>query len=196
MTTTTSPTTNTSTTMDNEAFTAASLTAARRRASLKFIFSPNNTRPQPSTTNKIILDYLLYLSIQSRLKQSQLEVLELSTPLLQEKDQDAIQLRKERWLTTAKKAEQDKNAVESIVTGKKKRYILLLFKKMKRTNIDKVKKKKRMWMIYQSLPLFIIILVILFYIYYFIKVSYQAIEIKNLLFKWIDNLNSDYIYVN
>ncbi|KAI9302394.1 hypothetical protein BJ944DRAFT_269999 [Cunninghamella echinulata] len=117
MTTTTSPTTNTSTTMDNEAFTAASLTAARRRASLKFIFSPNNTRPQPSTTNKIILDYLLYLSIQSRLKQSQLEVLELSTPLLQEKDQDAIQLRKERWLTTAKKAEQDKNAVESIVTG-------------------------------------------------------------------------------
>ncbi|KAI8068239.1 hypothetical protein BC940DRAFT_332995 [Gongronella butleri] len=90
---------------------------SNRRASLRFIFSPvQHTKPPPSTTNKIILDYLLWLSIQSRLKQAQVELLELATPL-QKKDTDAIQIRKERWLATANKAEQDKNAVEAIVAG-------------------------------------------------------------------------------
>ncbi|KAI8334767.1 hypothetical protein BC941DRAFT_432119 [Chlamydoabsidia padenii] len=96
---------------------AAAAATTTRRASLKFIFAPvSNNMPPPSTTNKIILDYLLYLSIQSRLKQAQIELLELATPL-QDKDNDAIQVRQERWVATATKAEQDKNAVESIVTG-------------------------------------------------------------------------------
>ncbi|OBZ81551.1 hypothetical protein A0J61_10400 [Choanephora cucurbitarum] len=70
------------------------------------------------STNKIILDYLLYLSIQSRLKQARVELLELSLPLPQsKKEEDAIQKRKQRWEDTASKAEKDKNAVESIVAG-------------------------------------------------------------------------------
>lgn len=92
----------------------------------KFIFSPNeqksnnvtatNTKSDSSqSTNKIILDYLLYLSIQSRLKQARVELLELSLPLPQQ--DDSIELRKQRWIDTASKAEQDKNAVESIVAG-------------------------------------------------------------------------------
>ncbi|KAI8083151.1 uncharacterized protein BX664DRAFT_339918 [Halteromyces radiatus] len=94
-----------------------SSTTTTRRPSLKFIFAPvQHNVPPPSTTNKIILDYLLYLSIQSRLKQAQIELLELTSPL-QDKDKDAIQVRKQRWVATATKAEQDKNAVESIVAG-------------------------------------------------------------------------------
>lgn len=88
----------------------------------KFIFSPNEQKSNNVTstsdsqsTNKIILDYLLYLSIQSRLKQARVELLELSLPLPQE--DDTIQVRKQRWIDTASKAEQDKNAVESIVAG-------------------------------------------------------------------------------
>lgn len=77
----------------------------------------NSTTPSQST-NKIILDYLLYLSIQSRLKQARVELLELSSPLPQSKEDDnTIKLRKQRWVDTASKAEQDKNAVESIVAG-------------------------------------------------------------------------------
>ncbi|CAO3598098.1 unnamed protein product [Absidia cylindrospora] len=112
------PTTTTTTTAETAAAAAAAAAAnTTRRASLKFIFAPvQHNMPPPSTTNKIILDYLLYLSIQSRLKQAQIELLELATPL-QEKDNDAIQVRKQRWVATATKAEQDKNAVESIVTG-------------------------------------------------------------------------------
>lgn len=101
----------------------------------KFIFSPATPNEQQqknvtkteqkktaaqSTTNKIILDYLLYLSIQSRLKQARVELLELSSPLPQSKEEiSTIEKRKQRWTDTASKAEQDKNAVESIVAGKK-----------------------------------------------------------------------------
>ncbi|KAI9253580.1 hypothetical protein BY458DRAFT_521898 [Sporodiniella umbellata] len=67
------------------------------------------------STNKIILDYLLYLSIQSRLKQASIELLELSSPL--PKEQEILKERKKRWIESANKAEQDKNAVESIVKG-------------------------------------------------------------------------------
>lgn len=92
----------------------------------KFIFSPNdqkNVTTSPASTsqstNKIILDYLLFLSIQSRLKQARVELLELSTPLPQSKeDNTTVEIRKQRWEDTASKAEQDKNAVESIVAGK------------------------------------------------------------------------------
>ncbi|KAI8369560.1 uncharacterized protein BYT42DRAFT_607934 [Radiomyces spectabilis] len=68
-----------------------------RRRSLNFIFSPLNQRlpPTTSSTNNIILDYLLHLSIQSRLSK------------LSEKD------RHTRW-SDLTKAEQ---AVESIVAG-------------------------------------------------------------------------------
>ncbi|ORX46505.1 hypothetical protein DM01DRAFT_1339506 [Hesseltinella vesiculosa] len=90
---------------------------SERRASLRFLFSPvQHAKPPPSTTNKIILDYLLYLSTQSRLKQAQVELQELAAPL-EKKDTDAIQIRKKRWLATSNKAEQDKNAVEAIVAG-------------------------------------------------------------------------------
>jgi hypothetical protein len=99
----------------------------------KFIFSPNeqksnnvNTSADKTTTassqstNKIILDYLLYLSIQSRLKQGRVELLELSSPLPQSKEEEnTVEIRKKRWIDTASKAEQDKNAVESIVAGRK-----------------------------------------------------------------------------
>ncbi|KAG1468991.1 hypothetical protein G6F56_003522 [Rhizopus delemar] len=67
------------------------------------------------STNKIILDYLLYLSIQSRLKQASIELLELSFPL--PKEQETLLERKKRWIESATRAEQDKNAVESVVTG-------------------------------------------------------------------------------
>ncbi|KAG1067017.1 hypothetical protein G6F42_026569 [Rhizopus arrhizus] len=91
----------------------------------KLIFSPNdqkNVTTSPASTaqstNKIILDYLLFLSIQSRLKQARVELLELSTPLPQSKeDNTTVEIRKQRWEDTASKAEQDKNAVESIVAG-------------------------------------------------------------------------------
>ncbi|KAG0175702.1 hypothetical protein DFQ28_006891 [Apophysomyces sp. BC1034] len=89
-----------------------------RRPSLKFIFAPLS-QPQASSTsstNKIILDYLLYLSIQSRLKQAHVELLELSMPLPDD-DDDSMEARKQRWVDSASKAEQDKNAVESIVAG-------------------------------------------------------------------------------
>lgn len=73
-----------------------------------------NTTP---STNKIILDYLLYLSIQSRLKQASVELLELSFPL--PKERETLEERKKRWVESAAKAEQDKHAVEAIVAGNK-----------------------------------------------------------------------------
>ncbi|KAI9032683.1 hypothetical protein CLU79DRAFT_693526, partial [Phycomyces nitens] len=83
------------------------------KKNLKFVFTPSTHQTTQPSTNKIILDYLLYLSIQSRLKQAHLELLELSLPL---PDND-LQSRKQKWKDTASKAEQDKNAVESIVAG-------------------------------------------------------------------------------
>ncbi|KAI8644649.1 hypothetical protein BD408DRAFT_441629 [Parasitella parasitica] len=91
----------------------------------KFVFTANDQKyvntssgPTSQSTNKIILDYLLYLSIQSRLKQARVELLELSMPLPQSKeDNSALEIRKQRWEDSASKAEQDKNAVESIVAG-------------------------------------------------------------------------------
>ncbi|GAA5801927.1 hypothetical protein HPULCUR_007385 [Helicostylum pulchrum] len=95
----------------------------------KLIFSPNEEEKlnnvttkaikteSTQSTNKIILDYLLYLSIQSRLKQASVELLELSLPLPQSKLDDSIEIRKQRWIDTASKAEQDKHAVESVVAG-------------------------------------------------------------------------------
>ncbi|CEG70511.1 hypothetical protein RMATCC62417_06394 [Rhizopus microsporus] len=88
----------------------------------KLIFSPENVKENQSnksnatpSTNKIILDYLLYLSIQSRLNQASIELLELSDPLPKEKER--LEVRKKRWVESATKAEQDKRAVESIVAG-------------------------------------------------------------------------------
>lgn len=80
---------------------------------------PNVPKQQSSSrsTNKIILDYLLYLSIQSRLKQARVELLELSTPFPDTDHPESIEARKKRWIETANKAEQDKNAVEAIVAG-------------------------------------------------------------------------------
>jgi hypothetical protein len=93
----------------------------------KFIFSPNEQHVTKSpSTNKIILDYLLYLSIQSRLKQARVELLELSEPLPLSKEDNTLEIRKQRWQDTASKAEQDKNAVESIVAGKKKKSLIEL----------------------------------------------------------------------
>ncbi|KAI9484424.1 hypothetical protein BDB00DRAFT_855630 [Zychaea mexicana] len=91
-----------------------------KRRSLKYIFAPLSQRaPQTSTpsTNKIILDYLLYLSIQSRLKQAHVELMELATPLPDSGNTDSLEARKKRWMETASKAEQDKHAVEAIVAG-------------------------------------------------------------------------------
>ncbi|KAI8379430.1 uncharacterized protein BYT42DRAFT_568752 [Radiomyces spectabilis] len=88
-------------------------------ANVKLVFTPGDPHPTAATTpstNKMILDYLLYLSIQSRLKQAQIELLELSIPLPEDKD-DSVFIRQQRWQDTATKAEQDKNAVESIVAG-------------------------------------------------------------------------------
>ncbi|RCI03079.1 hypothetical protein CU098_012218 [Rhizopus stolonifer] len=80
--------------------------------------SASKATQNKESTNKIILDYLLYLSIQSRLRQARVELLELSSPLPQSEQQDdTVQKRKQVWQDTASKAEKDKNAVESIVAG-------------------------------------------------------------------------------
>ena len=92
-----------------------------KRRSLKYIFAPLSQKaPQASapSTSKIILDYLLYLSIQSRLKQATVELMELATPLPDSDNTDSLEARKKRWMETASKAEQDKHAVEAIVAGK------------------------------------------------------------------------------
>ncbi|KAI7897762.1 uncharacterized protein BX663DRAFT_490590 [Cokeromyces recurvatus] len=52
-----------------------------------------------------------------RLRQARVELLELSTPLPSNKENDAIEKRKQRWEESASKAEQDKHAVESIIAG-------------------------------------------------------------------------------
>ncbi|KAG2224148.1 hypothetical protein INT45_000163 [Circinella minor] len=91
-----------------------------KRRSLKYIFAPLSQKapqaPAPSTS-KIILDYLLYLSIQSRLKQATVELMELAIPLPDSDNTDSLEARKKRWMETASKAEQDKHAVEAIVAG-------------------------------------------------------------------------------
>lgn len=60
-----------------------------------------------SSTNKLILDYLLYLSIQSRLKQAEVELAD-----------DNTEATEKRWIEAASRAEKDKRAVESVVAGK------------------------------------------------------------------------------
>ncbi|ORZ15888.1 hypothetical protein BCR42DRAFT_352890 [Absidia repens] len=74
-------------------------------------------QPPKNSTNKTILDYLLYRSTQSRLKQAQVESLEMTTYLQQNQDKDTIQEQKQRWMEMMNVAEQDKNAVESVVKG-------------------------------------------------------------------------------
>ncbi|KAJ8653336.1 hypothetical protein O0I10_010987 [Lichtheimia ornata] len=59
-----------------------------------------------SSTNKLILDYLLYLSIQSRLKQAEVELAD-----------DNTEATEKRWIEAASRAEKDKRAVESVVAG-------------------------------------------------------------------------------
>jgi hypothetical protein len=81
------------------------------------IENQSNKQNATPSTNKIILDYLLYLSIQSRLKQASVELLELSFPL--PKERETLEERKKRWIESAAKAEQDKHAVEAIVAGNK-----------------------------------------------------------------------------
>lgn len=61
-----------------------------------------------SSTNKLILDYLLYLSIQSRLKQAEVELAD-----------DNTEATEKRWIEAASRAEKDKRAVESVVAGKR-----------------------------------------------------------------------------
>jgi hypothetical protein len=94
-----------------------------RRPSISYLYSaqPSTIQPDPTapSTNKIILDYLLFLSIQSRLQQAALELDELTSPL-QEQDENEpehIKRRTTKWRDTASRAERDKNAVESIVAG-------------------------------------------------------------------------------
>jgi hypothetical protein len=95
-----------------------------RRPSISFLYStqPSTIKPDPAapSTNKIILDYLLFLSIQSRLQQAALELEELASPLHEqdEKEPEHIKRRTTKWRDTASRAERDKNAVESIVAGR------------------------------------------------------------------------------
>jgi hypothetical protein len=94
-----------------------------RRPSMSYLYSaqPSQIKPDPAapSTNKIILDYLLYLSIQSRLQQSALELDELASSAPEEKENEPehIERRASKWRDTASRAERDKNAVESIVAG-------------------------------------------------------------------------------
>lgn len=97
--------------------------AEHRRPSISYLYSalPSQIKPDPAapSTNKIILDYLLYLSIQSRLQQAALELDELASPAPEEKadEPEHIERRANKWRDTASRAERDKNAVESIVAG-------------------------------------------------------------------------------
>lgn len=94
-----------------------------RRPSISYLYStqPSHIKPDPAapSTNKIILDYLLFLSIQSRLQQAALELDELASPSHEEdeKEPEHIKRRATKWRDTASRAERDKNAVESIVAG-------------------------------------------------------------------------------
>ncbi|KAI7873808.1 hypothetical protein K492DRAFT_175299 [Lichtheimia hyalospora FSU 10163] len=65
-----------------------------------------NSTSSTSSTNKLILDYLLYLSIQSRLDQAQVELAD-----------DNTEATEKRWVEAASRAEKDKRAVESVVSG-------------------------------------------------------------------------------
>ncbi|OZJ02960.1 hypothetical protein BZG36_04620 [Bifiguratus adelaidae] len=85
--------------------------------SINFIFAPlSRTAPKVTapSTNKVILDYLLHLSIRSRLKQAELDLQEIQSKL--PPGQRSEESRQERY-ATAIQAEQDKDAVESIVAG-------------------------------------------------------------------------------
>ncbi|RUS30965.1 hypothetical protein BC938DRAFT_478699 [Jimgerdemannia flammicorona] len=100
--------------------TSSNVAAAfHRRPSLSFLFAPLRQKPPlPShpSTNKVILHYLLHLSIQSRLKQADLELNELRTSATSITD-EAAEERQRLRIETASRAEKDKNAVEAIVSG-------------------------------------------------------------------------------
>lgn len=98
-----------------------------RRPSISYLYStqPSHIKPDPAapSTNKIILDYLLFLSIQSRLQQAALELDELASPPPEEDEKapEHIKRRATKWRDTASRAERDKNAVEAIVAGMRRR---------------------------------------------------------------------------
>lgn len=88
-----------------------SVAAQHRRPSLGYLFAPLNvknteTSSTPST-NRLILDYLLFISIQSRLRQADIG---LNT----QEDEDSIK----RWTDAGIRANKDHIAVESIIHGK------------------------------------------------------------------------------
>jgi hypothetical protein len=88
-----------------------SVAAQHRRPSLGYLFAPLNatnteTSSTPST-NRLILDYLLFVSIQSRLRQADIG---LNT----QQDEDSIK----RWTDAGIRANKDHTAVESIIHGK------------------------------------------------------------------------------
>ncbi|RUS13671.1 hypothetical protein BC937DRAFT_94958 [Endogone sp. FLAS-F59071] len=99
--------------------TSEAVAAYHRRPSLGFLFAPLNQKAPRYThpsTNKVILHYLLHLSIQSRLKQADLELNELRAASTNANDEGAAERQRIR-METANRAEKDKNAVESIVSG-------------------------------------------------------------------------------
>ncbi|KAI9288069.1 hypothetical protein BC943DRAFT_335046 [Umbelopsis sp. AD052] len=89
-----------------------SVAAEHRRPSLGYLFAPLNVKStetsSTSSTNRLILDYLLFISIQSRLRQADIG---LNT----QEDDDSIK----RWTDAGIRANKDHIAVESIIHGVK-----------------------------------------------------------------------------
>lgn len=90
-----------------------SVAAQHRRPSLGYLFAPLNIKtPETSTpsTNRLILDYLLFASIQSRLRQADIGLDET-----QPSDEDEHALK--RWTEAGIRANKDHIAVEAITQG-------------------------------------------------------------------------------
>jgi hypothetical protein len=93
-----------------------SVAAQHRRPSLGYLFAPLNIKtPETSTpsTNRLILDYLLFASIQSRLRQADIGLDET-----QPSDEDEHMLK--RWTEAGIRANKDHIAVKAITQGKVK----------------------------------------------------------------------------
>lgn len=92
-----------------------SVAAQHRRPSLGYLFAPLNVKtPETSTpsTNRLILDYLLFISIQSRLRQADIGLYHDAS---EDEDEDALK----RWTEAGTRANKDHIAVESIIHGKR-----------------------------------------------------------------------------
>jgi hypothetical protein len=92
-----------------------SVAAQHRRPSLGYLFAPLNVKtPETSTpsTNRLILDYLLFISIQSRLRQADIGLYHDAS---QDEDEEVLK----RWTEAGTRANKDHIAVESIIHGKR-----------------------------------------------------------------------------